>query len=151
MNVESNYAIAALSDWLKSLTPAFKWPIRNKPKANRALYAWFFHPLSKLLPTILIDLTQAFLPLWLVGLITLVLVFRQTFKNRCKSRFFFSVLNMEVLTSVSVGEKRCTSNSTSTELNWVNWICKGVESLLLFPTYGRKACVFEVKPVCINF
>ena len=43
MTVESNYviAIAALSDWLKRLTPVFQ-PMRSKTKTNRTLYASFF-------------------------------------------------------------------------------------------------------------
>ena len=42
MTVESNYAIAIvmLSDWLKTLLPAFQ-PIRIKAKTNRTLYVPF--------------------------------------------------------------------------------------------------------------
>ena len=39
MSVESNYMIATLSDWLKSLAPVSQ-PIRSK--TNRTLYARFF-------------------------------------------------------------------------------------------------------------
>ena len=47
MTVESNYAIATLRDWLKSLAP-FLQPARNKTKACRILYAGFSRALGKL-------------------------------------------------------------------------------------------------------
>ena len=37
MTVESNYATAALSDWLKTLAQVFQ-PMTSKTKTNRALY-----------------------------------------------------------------------------------------------------------------
>ena len=69
MTVESNYviAIATLSDWLKRAAPVFQ-PMRSKAKTNRTMYEWFFP-------------RRLFL-LWLVGVIALVLFFRQSFENR---------------------------------------------------------------------
>ena len=41
MTVESSYAIATLSDWLKDLAAEFQ-PMRNKTKTNRTLHARLF-------------------------------------------------------------------------------------------------------------
>lgn len=54
------------------------------------------------------------------------------------------------------GEKRCTSDSRSTELNSIDWIREAVWSLILFPTYRRKAIWSEackhkkLERVCSN-
>ena len=73
MTVESNYVItsATLVDWLK------RQPMRSKTKTNRNRD--FSRALSK--SGILIVSSRCLLLLWLVGVIALVLVFRQSFEN----------------------------------------------------------------------
>ena len=85
MTVASNYAIAiataTLSDWLKSLTPVFQ-PM-TKPKLI-TLYARFFPALRasyRLLLGILIGSSRCLLLLGLVGVLTLILGFRQSFEK----------------------------------------------------------------------
>ena len=72
------------SHWLKKLGPVFQ-PMRSKTNTGRTLHAWFFPALwasySHLLE-ILIGLSSCLLLLWLVGEITLILVFRRSFENR---------------------------------------------------------------------
>ena len=86
MTVESYYviAIATLSYWLKRLAPIFQ-PMRIKTKTNGTMYAWFFPALRasyRWLLGILIGSWSCLFLLWLVGVIALVLVFRQSFENR---------------------------------------------------------------------
>ena len=90
MTVESDYAIAiaTLSDWLKRLVPVFQ-PVRSTTKTNGATYAWFF---PRFFPRfervadngsgIVIGSLCCLFLLWLVGIIALVLVFRQSFESR---------------------------------------------------------------------
>ena len=80
MTVESNYviAIATLSDWLKRLAPVFQ-PMTSKTKPNPTMYAWFLCVLGTVIGS-----WRCLFPLWLVGVIALVLVFRQSFENRSK-------------------------------------------------------------------
>lgn len=79
MTVESisAIAIAALTDWLKNLTPVFK-PLTTK--TNRTLCSRFFPSLEQVtgaLLEFLMGSSRSLLLLWLVG----VVVFRQSFEN----------------------------------------------------------------------
>ena len=90
MIVESNYviAIATLSDWLKRIAPVFQ-PMRSKTKTSRTIYASFFPRFDRVtgnLLGIVIGLSRCLLLFWLVGMIALVLVFRQSFENRSRPR-----------------------------------------------------------------
>jgi len=77
-------AISTVRDWLKNRTPVFQ-PMRSKNKTSRTSYAWFFprfESYRQLLRINLIGSSRCFLLLWLVRIITLVLVFRQSFETR---------------------------------------------------------------------
>ena len=88
MAVKSHYAvaIATLSDWLKNLAPSFQ-PMRSRSKTKSsphlvratfpALWTTF-----RLLPWVLIGPSRCLFLFWLVGVITLGLVFPQLFENR---------------------------------------------------------------------
>ena len=90
MTVESKCVIAidTLSDWLKDSRQFFnQWEAKAKPivpctrdfPALRASYRWLLG--------IVIGSSRCSFLLWLVGIIALVLVFRQSFENRSNEVF----------------------------------------------------------------
>ena len=101
MTVESYYviAIATLSDWLKRLAPVFQ-PMRRKTKTNRTMHAWFFPRSERVtgkLLGIVIGSSRCLHLLWLIVVIALALVFRQSFENRSR-RPRKSVVNGRLIT-----------------------------------------------------
>ena len=93
MPVESNYAvtIATLSGGFKSLAPVFQ-PIRRKTSCS--LYVRFFCALSKFQVIATNSGSSCcFFLLWLVGVTTLVLVFRQSFEKFSFNQNFVNFVN----------------------------------------------------------
>ena len=80
MTVKINCAssIAKLSDWLKNPTLVSQ-PMRNKTKTNRILYARFFPRFEQVTGINNSDwFIRLFAPVLLLGVITFVLVYRQS-------------------------------------------------------------------------
>ena len=99
MTVESNYVItiATLSDWLKRLSP-----VSTNEKQNQNQYhlvGWLLGIVIGSLWLVIRSSRRLFL-LWLVGVIALVLVFRQSFENRsnvCDRSVCFVSYNTEIV------------------------------------------------------
>ena len=128
MTVESNYmiAIAALSDWLKRLAPVFQ-PVRRKTKTNRTMYAWFFPALRASymeLLGIVIGSSRCLLLLWLVGVIALVLGFRQSFENRSNNSAFMFAISGKTNCKSLWKQKLKGCQSTSPGWKTSRWIWK---------------------------
>ena len=87
MTVESNYviAIATLSDWLKTRA---SFSTNEKQNQNHSHHVRVIFPALRAsyrsLLGIVIGSSRCLLLLWLVGVIALVLVLRQSFENRSK-------------------------------------------------------------------
>ena len=101
MTVGNNdtYAIATHSDWLNRLAPIFQ-PLRGKTKTIAPYTRDFSRVLSKLqsIARISIGSSHCLLQLWLVGVITSVSCFRQSFENQSYVLYrFLRVRDMTVV------------------------------------------------------